>query len=178
MSGSSKKGSSSPQGVLPKPVPVLKKTGSKKARLRAARLASVQLLYRMDVMNELEQLSPELIARAIADFRHSDYGQDDESPPLISPDMEWVERLLCRCELEKVHAVLHSIMKEDSSLQRLEPLLRAVLRVAIADMLWMQSEAPVIPDYLHITSAFYQDKEAGLINAILDQAQQYIANKE
>ena len=55
----------------------------------------------------------------------------------------------------------------------MDPMVRAILKVGIAEIIEAQSPAPtpvLISEYVEITKGFFEDKESAYINKVLDMA--------
>lgn len=72
---------------------------------------------------------------------------------------------------DKIDAMIVETLPADWPLGRIDPVLRALLRAAAAE-LTSESRAPpkvVINEYLDIASGFFSGPEPGLVNAVLDR---------
>jgi len=137
-----------------------------KRRRTASRLAAVQALYQID----LTGVSP---ATAVIEFtRHNIAGTaHDESFGEADEQLfaELVEGTSAR--REDIDRGISSVLTADWPLERLEIILRSILRAGVYELL-MRSEVPtkvIISEYLDIAHAFYSGKEPGLVNGVLDR---------
>ena len=135
-------------------------------RRTASRLAAVQALYQID----LTGVSP---ATAVIEFmRHNlGGGAPDESFGEADERLfaELVEGTASR--REDIDRGLSSALSADWRLERLEVILRAILRAAVYELL-ARPEVParvIISEYLDIAHAFFAGKEPGLVNGVLDR---------
>jgi N utilization substance protein B len=132
----------------------------------ASRLAAVQALYQID----LAGVSP---ATAIIEFTRHNIGGNapDESFGEADPQMfaELVEGTAAR--REDIDRGLSSALSADWPLERLEIILRAILRVAVYELLARPGVPArvVISEYLDIAHAFFAGKEPGMVNGVLDR---------
>ena len=72
---------------------------------------------------------------------------------------------------EDIDRGLSSALSADWPLERLEVILRAILRVAVYELL-ARPDVParvIISEYLDIAHAFFAGKEPGLVNGVLDR---------
>jgi transcription antitermination protein NusB len=137
-----------------------------KRRRTAARLAAVQALYQID----LTDVSPataviEFTRHNIAGTAHDEsFGEADET---LFADL--VEGTSAR--REDIDRGISSALTPDWPLERLEIILRAILRAGVYELL-ARPEVPVkviISEYLDIAHAFFAGKEPGLVNGVLDR---------
>lgn len=137
-----------------------------KRRRTASRLAAVQALYQID----LTGVSP---ATAVIEFtRHNIAGTaDDESFGEADEQLfaELVEGTSAR--REDIDRGISSVLTADWPLERLEIILRAILRAGVYELL-ARPDVPakvIISEYLDIAHAFFSGKEPGLVNGVLDR---------
>lgn len=140
--------------------------GDAKRRRTASRLAAVQALYQID----LTGVSPatavvEFMRHNIAGTAHDEsFGEADEQ--LFA---ELVEGTSAR--REDIDRGISSVLTADWPLERLEIILRAILRAGVYELL-ARPEVParvIISEYLDIAHAFFSGKEPGLVNGVLDR---------
>jgi N utilization substance protein B len=135
-------------------------------RRTASRLAAVQALYQID----LTGVSP---ATAIVEFTRHNLGGNapDESFGEADEQLfaELVEGTVARGA--EIDSGLSSALSADWPLERLEVILRAILRAAVYELL-ARPDVParvIISEYLDISHAFFAGKEPGLVNGVLDR---------
>jgi N utilization substance protein B len=132
----------------------------------ASRLAAVQALYQID----LTGVSP---ATAIIEHARHNLGGNapDESFGEADERMfaELVEGTAAR--REDIDRGLISVLTTDWPLERLEIILRSILRVAVYELLAKPGVPArvIISEYLDIAHAFFTGKEPGLVNGVLDR---------
>jgi transcription antitermination protein NusB len=149
-------------GVTP-PTP---RSGTGLRRRSVARLAAVQALYQID----LGGATPEAV---IAEFTRHRLGREvdgdnyGEADPALFADI--VKGVIARqADLDRI---ISSVLTPDWPLERLETVLRAVLRAGAYELL-ARGDVParvVISEYLDIAHAFFAGKEPGLVNGVLDR---------
>ncbi|HUJ97603.1 MAG TPA: transcription antitermination factor NusB [Stellaceae bacterium] len=142
------------------------RSGAATRRRSVARLAAVQALYQID----LSGAPPETV---IAEFlkhrlgREIDGEQYGEADPALFADIVrgTIER---RADLD---TAISAVLTPDWPLERLETVLRAVLRAGAFELVARPDvPAPVaISEYLDIAHAFFSGKEPGLVNGVLDK---------
>jgi transcription antitermination protein NusB len=135
-------------------------------RRTASRLAAVQALYQIEVTGT----SP---ANVVGEFIRHRLGGDTEMENFAAVDeglfAELVEGTAAR--REDIDRGISSALTPDWPLERLEIILRAILRAGVYELLARpQVPAPVIiSEYLDIAHAFFAGKEPGLVNGVLDR---------
>ena len=74
-------------------------------------------------------------------------------------------------EKESIEFIIKKYLEKDRTLDKVNPLLLAVLTVAIAELIKdpETARAIIISEYLLIASSFFASNETGFINAILDK---------
>lgn len=153
------------QPTLP-PLPA--RTGSAKARRMAARLAAVQVVYRMAIDQEA------VTAKALEDYIYYHNGRPlDENEALVTADADFLESLVrdVTTRAAELDRLIDANLNGRQDPGRLELLLRCILRVAVAE-LTASSETDariIIKDGLGITDSFYAGKEAQLVNGVLNR---------
>lgn len=135
--------------------------GSKKARTTAARLASVQAVYQMD-------LNKQRASSVIEEFLLHRAGMQVDGDEMVPPDGALLREIVSGVESRR--AEVDPLVSERLEGREVEPLLRSVLLCGAYEILSHHDiDIPIIiSDYLHVTSAFYEGKEAKLVNAVLD----------
>lgn len=142
----------------------------------AARLAAVQAIYEMDVAAS----SADTVLRGFRENRWDGAAAGDVSaggmpirPISQEPDQVLLNELV-RGVAEKrdaLDAMLTPVLSAEWPLDRLEAVLRAILRAGAFE-LFARSDVPlrvVISEYVDIAHAFFEGKEPGLVNAVLDR---------
>jgi transcription antitermination protein NusB len=134
-------------------------------RRSAARLAAVQALYQIDLGGG----APEAV---IAEFRVHRFGREIDGENYGDADTQLFAEIVAgvverQAELDRA---LSGALTPDWPLERLETVLRAILRAGAFELLAL-AEVParvVISEYLDIAHAFFAGKEPGLVNGVLD----------
>ena len=131
----------------------------------AARLAAVQALYQFDME------SPELTT-LIDEFHRHRLGREIEDVEYLDADVAYFDDLVrgAIARREEIDAVLTARLAEGWSLARLDKTMLQILRagayelVARADI----GVGTVINEYLDVTHAFFDAREAKFVNGLLD----------
>jgi len=132
----------------------------------ASRLAAVQALYQID----LTGASP---ATAIIEFTRHNLGGNAPDESFGEADDQLFAELVegTSARREDIDRGLASALSADWPLERLEVILRAILRAAVYELL-ARPDVParvIISEYLDIAHAFFAGKEPGLVNGVLDR---------
>lgn len=142
----------------------------------AARLAAVQALYEMD----LTGVDAGPILEEFLNDRWKPKHGDPEAEPggedlstLAEPDRGLLDQLVrgVNERRDDVDGIIASALSDNWTIERLEVLLRAILRAGTYELLAM-GETParvVINEYVNVAKAFYDDAQPGLINGVLDK---------
>ncbi len=137
---------------------------SKKAKARsAARLAAVQALYQMEV-------SGTQVHEVITEFAATRLMEPGEE--LNDPDHQFFTDLLRGIvrEQKNIDQPIQTALRSDWPLTRIDATLRAILRAGTYEMMY-RHDVPfkaIINEYMDIAHAFFDDKEAGMVNGVLD----------
>ena len=140
------------------------KNSEKLKHIKSSRLEAVQLLYQNQLANI--QIDLPYFEQFLSTSKSSN-GQD-----FIKSDHDYLKYLITGTELRKQDVL--QILEKTSQypLERLEKVLQCILQIAIFELLDNKeniSKSEIISSYLDITDAFYDKKEIGIINAILDK---------
>ncbi len=158
-----------PKNSRPYPRPVEKRVvklneGSKKARLSAARLAAVQVLYQIKLSGHKPQ-------EALMDFINNRIGFEIDGDVLVPADRDLLTDIVNgvsghRLELGEI---IEGHLKNHGK-TRVDDLLEAVLYCGAYELMAHQdTDAPIIlADYMNVVHAFYEDGAPKMINAMLD----------
>jgi N utilization substance protein B len=139
------------------------KSGNKRS---AARLGAVQALYQI----EMTGAAPGPI---VVEYVKHRLGQEIDGDEFLPADANLFEELVQgavgrQAELDQT---ITPALSADWPLDRLEMILRAILRVATFELVH-RIDVPVkvvITEYVDIAHAFFAGKEPGLINGVLDR---------
>jgi len=133
--------------------------------LSAARLAAVQALYQIALADGSAQT-------VIEEFVRHRLGSKGEEP-IAGADrglfVTLVEGVAARGE--ELDSMIAANLAEDWKMERIQPILLAVLRAGTFELL-ARGEVPprvVITEYVDIAHAFFEGREPAFVNAVLDR---------
>jgi transcription antitermination protein NusB len=133
----------------------------KGSRRTAARVLAVQALYQIDMSGA----DP---AEVIKEFRrHRVEGGKD------APDAKLFAGIVAGggTRQAEIDALLRPALAEGWALERLDAVMRSLLRAAIAELM-EQTETParvILNEYIQVAHSFFPAKETGFINGVLDR---------
>lgn len=138
--------------------------GSKKARLTAARLAAVQVLYQM-WLGEMDAKA------AVKDFMDHRAGFEFDGDVFVPADADLLERIVVGADGRKAEIMGIITVNLEKKAELVEPLLLAILLSGIYELMaHAEIDAGIIiADYLNVTNGFYDGGESKLVNAVLDK---------
>ncbi|WP_374655764.1 transcription antitermination factor NusB [Dongia sp.] len=137
---------------------------------RAARLAAVQALYQWEQTGG----KPEAIISEFGTHRiNRKAGEESELPPA---DRKLFAELVrgVAASVGELDDMLSAVISDEWSVERLESILRAIMRCGAFELAHRQDVPPkvVISEYLAVADAFFGEKETGMTNGILDKLAQ------
>ena len=141
-------------------------TAKDRARARsAARLAAVQALYQ----REMEQTPVPLL---LHEFHHHRLGQRIEDVEYADAEVDFFDDLVrgVAARAEEIDALIAARLAKGWALDRLDRPMRALLRAGAYELL-ARPDVPVgsvITEYLDVADAFYDKREKGFVNGVLD----------
>lgn len=132
---------------------------------RQARLSAVQALYQMDLTGRPSK-------GVVKEFLDHRFGFDDE-PGMVAADEPFFEDLIDGVvrRQDDIDAKLDAQLPEKWPLRRLDMTLRALLRAAVYEVT-QRPDVPglvVIDEYVALANDFFDGKEPGMVNAVLDR---------
>lgn len=144
----------------------------------AARLMAVQALYQIEIRGGTAEST-------VTEFlKHRTEMVDEETDTkvrleadkaLFADLVRGVDR-----EREMIESTLDGCLDGGTTTQRLEPLLRAIMKAGVFE-LQTRSDIPAkvtISEYVHLTDAFFDSREPGLVNAVLDRLARVLREDE
>ena len=142
-------------------------SGTQKRRMKSAsRLYAVQALFQM----EQSDASVDKVRREFLEHRFG--AEIDDGTEMIDGDVDFFARLLEQAVnwQAKVDQMTDRALVAKWPIARIDPTLRALFRVAGAELVAMDTPPKVvIVEYLDVATAFSPDgKEARFVNAVLD----------
>jgi N utilization substance protein B len=92
---------------------------------------------------------------------------------MVEPDGDMLTQIVfgATMQKEKLDALIAAHLSGEWTIERLEAVLRAVLRAGIFELTHRDDIPPkvTITEYVDIAHAFYAGPEPGLVNAVLDR---------
>ena len=131
----------------------------------AARLAAVQALYQ-------QEMEGTPVARLLKEFHDHRLGAMIEDEQYVDAEREFFDDLVTGVgsRSEEIDAAISARLAEGWSLERLDRPMRAILRAGAYELL-ARSDVPlgsVISEYVDVAHAFYDKRESGFVNGLLD----------
>ena len=131
----------------------------------AARLAAVQALYQ----HEMEGTP---IPRLLTEFHDHRLGANIEDAQYHAAEQDFFDDVVSGADgrREEIDALISGRLAEGWSLERLDRPMRAILRAGAYELL-ARRDVPVgsvISEYVDVAHAFYDKRESGFVNGLLD----------
>ena len=131
----------------------------------AARLAAVQALYQRDMEG-----TP--IPQLLHEFHHHRLGATIEEVEYADADAAFFDDIVKGVDArrEEIDRLIAGKLSEGWSLERLDKPMRQILRAGAYELL-ARADIPtgaVISEYLDVADAFYDRREKGFVNGLLD----------
>jgi transcription antitermination protein NusB len=144
-------------------------------RRSLARLAAVQALYQIE-------LTDAVAGTVITEFAAHRLGKEIDGERYADADQRFFAELVgdASGHRDEVDGIIASALPPEWPLERLERVLRAILRLGTFELCY-RSDVParvVISEYLEIAHAFFEGKEPGMVNAVLDRVGQVLRPSE
>jgi N utilization substance protein B len=131
----------------------------------AARLAAVQALYQL----EHEPTTPQ---KVILEFLNHRFNEVVDGTKFITPDKTLFQDIVMGVmeRMADLDSMIASTLSEDWRLERMESVVRAILRAAVFELSHDTSVPTpvVINEYIEITKSFCTGPEVAFVNASLD----------
>ena len=144
--------------------PKVRKPGPGSARA-AARLAAVQALYQ-------REMAGDTVPKLLTEFHNHRLGATIEDAEYRAADREFFDDLVAgvAARAGEIDGLIAAHLAEGWSLERLDRPLRQLLRAGVYELIARPDvpTATVINEYLDIAHAFYDAKETGFANGLLD----------
>lgn len=131
----------------------------------AARLAAVQALYQ-------KEMEGTAIPALLHEFHQHRLGAIIEDVEYADAEVDFFDDLVAGTDarLDEIDAVITSKLSKDWNLARLDKPMKAILRVGTYELM-ARADVPTgsaISEYVDVAKAFYDKREAGFINGLLD----------
>jgi transcription antitermination protein NusB len=131
----------------------------------AARLAAVQALYQQDM-----ESTP--VAQLLHEFHHHRLGATIDGVEYADAEVDFFDDLVKGVEARRTEldGLIAAKLAEGWSLGRLDKPMKAILRAGAYELA-ARADVPtgsVISEYVDVAKAFYDKREAGFVNGLLD----------
>ena len=131
----------------------------------AARLAAVQALYQ-------QEMEGTPTARLLHEFHHHRLGATIEGETYADAEISFFDDLVegAVARRDEIDALIADRLAEGWSLDRLDKPMKAILRVGAYELVARPDvpTASVISEYVDVADAFYDKREKGFVNGVLD----------
>jgi len=131
----------------------------------AARLAAVQALYQ-------QEMEGTPTPRLIHEFHDHRLGATIEGATYIDAEQSFFDDLVSgtAARREEIDEMIAARLAEGWSLERLDKPMKAILRVGAYELIARPDVpvASVISEYVDVADAFYDKREKGFVNGLLD----------
>ena len=140
-------------------------TAARSRSRSAARLAAVQALYQQ----EMEGIP---IARLLREFHEHRLGATIEEAQFVEAEQSFFDDVVSGVDALRIEIddAIADKLAEGWSLDRLDRPMRAILRAGTYELL-ARKDVPVgsvISEYVDVAHAFYDKRESGFVNGLLD----------
>lgn len=141
------------------------KVANRSTSRSAARLAAVQALYQ----HEMEQTP---IPMLLHEFHHHRLGATIDEVEYADAEIDFFDDLVrgAHARREELDGLIAAKLAKDWSLDRLDRPMRQILRAGVYELV-ARIDVPVasiISEYVDVAKAFYDKRESGFVNGILD----------
>lgn len=135
-------------------------------RRSAARLAAVQALYQ-----HASAGTPQ--AKLLAEFHDHRLGTEVEDEPLAAADQGFFDDVVSGtlARVDELDGLVAQFLGAGWTLERLDRLMLQILRAGAYELVARPDvpRAAVVSEYVDVAHAFYEQREAGFVNALLDR---------
>ena len=136
-------------------------------RRSVARLAAVQALYQLEANPEVDP------AAVVSEFTRHRFSEEIDGDRMEEADPTLFADIVhgVSDDQERLDAEISAALTEEWPLQRLDTVLRAILRAGTYELVYRRDVPPRISlkDYTVIAHAFFTGKEPGLANGVLNR---------
>jgi len=131
----------------------------------AARLAAVQALYQ-------QEMEGTPVPRLLKEFHEHRLGATIEDAQYVNAEQSFFDDVVRGADARRaeIDELIGSKLAEGWSLDRLDRPMRAILRAGTYELL-ARGDVPVgsvISEYVDVAHAFYDKRESGFVNGLLD----------
>jgi N utilization substance protein B len=145
--------------------PAMATTPKRSLSRSAARLAAVQALYQQ----EMEAIP---VAQLLHEFHHHRLGATIDGIEYADAEVDFFDDLVAGAEArrEELDTLIAAKLASGWSLARLDKPMKAILRAGAYELV-ARADVPtatVIGEYVDVAKAFYDARETGFVNGLLD----------
>ena len=149
-------------GAMPRAMPA---PAARSQSRSAARLAAVQALYQQEM-----EATP--IPKLLHEFHHHRLGATIEGVEYADAEIDFFDDLVKGVDArrDEIDALIEARLASGWSLARLDKPMRQILRAGTYELVG-RTDVPtgsVISEYVDVAKAFYDQREAGFVNGLLD----------
>lgn len=131
----------------------------------AARLAAAQALYQHEM-----EMTP--VVQLLHEFHHHRLGATIEDAQYADADVDFFDDLVTGtlARAEEIDGLIAGKLASGWTLERLDKPMKAILRVGSYELLARADvpSAAAISEYVDVAKAFYDKRESGFVNGLLD----------
>jgi N utilization substance protein B len=143
----------------------MSRTASRSRARAAARLAAAQALYQ----HEMEGTPT---AKLLSEFHHHRLGATIEGAEYAEADVDFFDDIVsgALARADEIDGLIAGKLAAGWSLERLDKPMKAILRVGTYELL-ARADVPsgvAISEYVDVAKAFYDKRESGFVNGLLD----------
>ncbi|MBP0579197.1 transcription antitermination factor NusB [Labrys sp. LIt4] len=139
---------------------------SRAQKRSAARLASVQALYQMDIRGTN-------VVEVLAEFENHWIGQEIDGVEYSPAEESFFRDIVGGVvrEQRSIDPKVDQALADGWPLKRVDAILRAILRAGVYELLHRKDIPPkvTISEYVSVAHAFLDREESGMVNAVLDK---------
>jgi transcription antitermination protein NusB len=140
-------------------------TAARSRSRSAARLAAVQALYQ-------QEMEGTPVARLLREFHEHRLGATIEDEQYVEAEQDFFDDVVSGADARRseIDEMIAGKLAEGWSLDRLDRPMRAILRAGTYELL-ARTDVPiasVISEYVDVAHAFYDKRESGFVNGLLD----------
>jgi len=151
--------------VRPATAPSAMTTAARSRSRSAARLAAVQALYQ-------QEMEGTPLPRLLKEFHDHRLGATIEEAEYIEAERDFFDDLVSGVDARRsdIDTAIASRLAAGWSLERLDRPMRAILRAGTYELI-ARPDVPVgsvISEYVDVAHAFYDKRESGFVNGLLD----------
>ena len=141
------------------------KTSTRSQSRSAARLAAVQALYQMEM-----EATP--LAKLLHEFHQHRLGATIEDATYADAEIDFFDDVVSGVDArsDEIDALITGRLAEGWSLARLDKPMKAILRAGTYELIARPDvpAATVISEYIDVAHAFFDKRETGFVNGLLD----------